>query len=74
MDEHKEVPAAHVVPDNTPVIDSFNNKLPFIGLFSGIEPRPRNESSFEDWWLEVDSLMATKVYSDIALTQARGNH
>ena len=71
VDEHREVPVAqNVVPDNTPVIDSFNTKPPFIGLFSGIEPRPRNESSFEDWKLEVDSLMATKVYSDIALTQA----
>ena len=70
-DEHTEIPAArNVVPDNTSVIDSFNTKPPFIGLFSGIEPRPRNESSFEDWKLEVDSLMATKVYSDIALTQA----
>ena len=70
-DEHTEIPAArYEVPDNTPVIDSFNTKPPFIGLFSDIEPRPWNENSFEDWKLEVDSLMATKVYSDIALTQA----
>ena len=68
--EPQEIQREKLVSENTPVLDSFNTKPPFICIFSGVKPRLRNESSFEDWKLEVDSLMATKVYSDIALTQA----
>ena len=41
-----------------------------IGIFSGAEPRPKNEGSFEDWKLEAESLIAAHRYSDLAITQA----
>ena len=37
---------------------------PFLGTFSGTVPRPKNESSFDDWRVEVESLIASKHYSD----------
>ena len=42
---------------------------PYIGTFSGSEPKPKHESSFEDFKLEVESLIA-KIYSNIDIAQA----
>ena len=43
---------------------------PFLCTFSGTDPRPKNESSFDDWRVEVESLIASKHYSDFAISQA----
>lgn len=37
---------------------------PYLGTVYGTEPRPKNESSFDDWRVEVESLIASKHYSD----------
>lgn len=49
--------------------EGFHMK-PYIGTFSGSEPKPKNESSFEDFKLEVESLIATEIYSDVSIAQA----
>lgn len=43
---------------------------PYVGIFSGTEPRPKSESSFEDLKLEVESLIAAKIYPDVSISQA----
>lgn len=43
---------------------------PYIGTFSGSEPKPKHESSFEDFKLEVESLIAAEIYSNIDIAQA----
>ena len=43
---------------------------PYVGPFSGTQPTPKHENTFEVWKLEVQSLMAMKVYSDISIVQA----
>ena len=42
----------------------------YVGTFSGAEPRPKNEGSFDVWRMEVESLMASNQYSDFAISQA----
>lgn len=44
---------------------------PYISQFSGIEPIPKNESSFETWKLEIQCLM--KTYPDFLVAQAIRN-
>lgn len=43
---------------------------PYVGKFSGSDPVPKSESSFDDWKLEVESLKAAKIYPDISIAQA----
>ena len=50
--------------------DSGFIQKPFVGTFSGADPKPKHENSFEDWRMEVESLIAAKSYSDISITQA----
>ena len=45
-------------------------KPPSIGKFSGADPVPKSESCFEDWKLEVESIIEMKVYHDISIAQA----
>ena len=44
-------------------------KVPTISKFSGSTPVPKSESSFEDWKLEVESLIEMNMYPDIAIAQ-----
>ena len=44
---------------------------PYISQFSGTEPIPKNESSFETWKVETQSLM--KIYPDNLVAQAISN-
>ena len=51
--------------ENTVKIDNTGFIMkPYIGTFSGFEPKPKNESSFEDWRMEVENLMAFKIYPE----------
>lgn len=43
---------------------------PYLGTFSGTSPKPKNESSVDDWKLEVESLIAAKIYPDVSISQA----
>ena len=49
--------------------DSGFVQKPYIGTFSGTEPRPKNESSFDDWRVDVETLIASKKYSDFVISQ-----
>ena len=49
--------------------DSGFVQKPYIGTFSGTEPRPKNESSFDDWGVDVETLIASKKYSDFVISQ-----
>ena len=42
----------------------------YIGPFSGTQPTPKHENTYEVWRLEVKSLMSRGCYSDIAIVQA----
>lgn len=46
---------------------------PYLTQFSGAEPTPKNESTFEDWKAETQCLIKTKVYPDYIVTQAIRN-
>ena len=53
-----------------PIPESSFYMKPYIGNFSGSDPKPKQESSFEDWKLEVESLIAAKIYPEISISQA----
>ena len=42
----------------------------YIGPFSGTQPTPKHENTYEVWRLEVKSLRSRGCYSDIAIVQA----
>ena len=42
----------------------------YVGPFSGTQPTPKHENTYEVWRLEVKSLMSRGCYSDIAIVQA----
>ena len=42
----------------------------YVSPFSGTQPTPKHENTFEVWRLEVKSLMSRGCYSDIAIVQA----
>ena len=46
---------------------------PFVNSFSGIDPTPKNESSFEEWRLETQYLMDCNVYPAYIVNQAIRN-
>ncbi|MCG8034659.1 MAG: hypothetical protein JAZ03_21150, partial [Candidatus Thiodiazotropha taylori] len=46
---------------------------PLLTTFSGIEPTPKNESSFEDWKAETQCLLKSKIYPEYVITQAIRN-
>ena len=54
--------------------DSISQYTPFsfpkITVFSGEEPRPKSESSFEKWTYEVRCLRKDKMYSEATIGQA----
>ena len=43
---------------------------PYVNPFSGVEPTPRNESSFEVWKLETEWLIGSGMYPDYIVTQS----
>lgn len=43
---------------------------PYVNPFSGTEPTPKNENTFEDWKVEIESLIKSQVYQeDYIVTQ-----
>ena len=42
---------------------------PYITQFSSTDPVPKNESSFEDWKLEIQCLIKSGAYPEYAVTQ-----
>ena len=46
---------------------------PFVKSFSGIDPTPKNESTFEEWRLETQYLMDSSVYPAYIVNQAIRN-
>ena len=46
---------------------------PYLTQFSGTEPVPKNESSFEDWKAETQCLIKSTVYPDYIVSQAIRN-
>ena len=43
---------------------------PYVGPFSGTQPAPKHENTFEVWKFEVNSLLGMKCYSDVSIVQA----
>ena len=58
-DKQKEIYPCHVKP--------------YINFFSGTEPVPKNESSFERWKVEIDRLRNSSVYPEYIVNQAMCN-
>ena len=73
------VEARHNIARNTVISESTNTdsisqytpfSFPKITVFSGEEPRPKRESSFEEWTYEVRCLRKDKMYSEATIGQA----
>lgn len=54
-------------------VDITHFVKPYVNPFSGIEPTPKNENSFEDWKVEIECLIKSKIYPDYIATQAIRN-
>lgn len=46
---------------------------PYVNIFSGVDPVPKSESSFEEWKIEIQCLINSKVYPDHVINQALRN-
>ena len=44
--------------------------MPYISKFSGVDPIPKNESSFEAWKLEIESLRKPNIFPEYLITQS----
>ena len=44
-----------------------------VNRFSGIDPVPKSESSFEEWKIEIECMMSSKMYPDHVINQALRN-
>ena len=44
-----------------------------VNRFSGIDPVPKSESSFEEWKIEIECMMNSKMYPDHVINQALRN-
>ena len=69
-DKSSEKVLGKINPIKLPTQESLYLKPPSIGKFSGADPVPKSESCFEDWKLEVESIIEMKVYHDISIAQA----
>ena len=69
-DKSAETVLGEINPLKLPAQESLYLKPPSIGKFSGADPVPKSESCFEDWKLEVESIIEMKVYHDISIAQA----
>ncbi|XP_060596045.1 trichohyalin-like [Ruditapes philippinarum] len=60
----------HTLPrQSSNEIHTFGPKL-IISQFSGSDPKPRSESSLEEWKREIESIIATKLYKEHVVAQA----
>ena len=62
-------PSPEMTAGNSKKADTLHFVKPYITPFSGIDPVPKNESSFEDWRIEIRSLIESGEYSDYEVTQ-----
>ena len=63
----KPEPSISAIPEFT-----YLNK-PYISQFSGVEPTPKNESTFEAWRLEIESLRSSNMFPEYMVTQSIRN-
>ena len=63
----KPEPSSSARPEFT-----YLNK-PYISQFSGVEPTPKNESTFEAWRLEIESLRSSNMFPEYMVTQSIRN-
>ena len=63
----KPEPSSSARPEFT-----YINK-PYISQFSGVEPTPKNESTFESWRLEIESLRSSNIFPEYMVTQSIRN-
>ncbi|XP_053406671.1 trichohyalin-like [Mercenaria mercenaria] len=73
--EHEKEPERKELEDVNPKknkeedIHTFGPKLN-ISQFSGADPKPKSESSFEEWKREIESVIATRLYKEHVIAQA----
>ena len=62
-------------PENVTSCASFTHlfKPPYITRFSGTDPVPKTENTFEEWSTEVDCLIKRNEYPDYIVNQAVRN-
>ena len=58
------------VADIKQVVDSLSHNIPRITYFSGVDPVPKGEASFDLWKYEVSCLIKSKAYSEAVITPA----
>ena len=62
-------PSPELIVERGKKADTLHFVKPYITPFSGIDPVPKNESSFEDWRVEIRSLIESGEYSDYEVAQ-----
>ena len=62
-------PSPEIIAGNRKKADTLHFVKPYITPFSGIDPVPKNESSFEDWRVEIRSLIESGEFSDYEVAQ-----
>ena len=63
----KPEPSSSARPEFT-----YLNK-PYVSQFSGVEPTPKNERTFESWRLEIESLRSSNIFPEYMVTQSIRN-
>lgn len=68
---------------STEQIDSDKNTItkadvthfvkPYVNTYSGTEPVPKNESTFEEWKIEIEYLIKSKGYHEVTVKQTIKN-
>ena len=62
-------PSPELITERGRKSDTLHFVKPYVTPFSGIDPVPKNESSFEDWRVEIRSLIESGEYSDYEVAQ-----
>ena len=58
------------VPESLVTVTENLTLFPKVSIFSGEDPTPKNEVSFEEWKFEVNCIRKNKSYSDQVVAQA----
>ena len=65
--------ASHITKTVTTKPQTTHLLKPYIGTFSGTDPIPKNESSYEEWKLEIDCLRKSNMYDEYIVGQSLRN-
>ena len=65
--------ASHITKEATTKPQTTHLLKPYTGTFSGTDPVPKNESTYEEWKLEIDCLRKSNMYDEYIVSQSLRN-